>query len=131
MKKRTKIIIITIILLVITSIGIGIGGKMYMDNQAKAKHEKLVEFVKTYATYEKMKRYFDSDKVEKITIDYDSVDLDPAGSVDFKGYINGDKSLNFQIGINYDEENPMSRNNIGKINGGTMAVKTDDFLNDR
>ena len=55
--------------------------------------------------------------------------IDPAGGLHVFGYINGDKSLSFELSLVYDGDNAMNLGEkVGEIDGWRTSVKLDDYL---
>ncbi|GAB2025407.1 hypothetical protein OfM1_14780 [Lactovum odontotermitis] len=133
-KKRKLAILLSIIIIIIVALG-GIGGKIYMDNQAvqQAKQKELKKNLE-----ESKKEIIESlewnySGIHSVTFDYDfnendgaiKVKLDksltttPAGGITINGWVNGDKTINFSVGL--DEKT------LEPLKGGVLGGKGDSM----
>ena len=116
MKKKTKIILIVtgVIVVLIAIVGVSNVGKVkpmsekeYMIKVAKEHRKEMDESV----------RYGDKDHhIKTITYEWDTVKHNPMGGFMLDGYVNDDKSLNFQVSFD--------KNDSGKIECGSHPVST-------
>lgn len=99
MNKKKKIwlgIILTLCLIGIIAL-IGIGGKIYMDKKYEAQQQAAIEVVKENENLIKDNVHHDDKykRVNSITIDYDTVKINPMGGIMVDGYVNDNKKLIF------------------------------------
>ena len=73
--------------------GITLGVHMHQEQQ----HQEMVAFVKEHKYL--VDEHFS--KADSVTINYDSLAVNPMGGIDFTGYLNGDKKLDFSTNIDY------------------------------
>lgn len=117
-------------------IGLGIGGKIYMDHKhLKDEMIKVVESDEAKKEFEVELKKLDSKsltsegKIKSYRIDYNTVEHNPMGGIIFKGYVNGDKNLSFNSGFNrYIDGNTYQ---YGKIEstGIDITLELDNFIN--
>lgn len=101
MNKKIKIwmgIIVTIIL-------IGTGGKIYIDKKAAKEHAILVEIVKEHENLVKQDLHRDDKyhRIKSITVDYNTIELNPMNGIQFRGIVNNNKKLYF-VAMIYEED---------------------------
>ncbi|UQS84266.1 DUF1310 family protein [Bombilactobacillus thymidiniphilus] len=123
--KRYKwwLIISGIILLMI---GLIIGGiHLEEQRQAEFKQEMIKQVREHVSTIEDSIRSYDKyNRINKITIDYDSVKHNPMGGINVRAYINDDKTLSCENNLNLTSEDGADKYNVG----GGMSNKLDDFF---
>ncbi|WP_086313784.1 hypothetical protein A5821_001321 [Enterococcus sp. 7F3_DIV0205] len=96
--KQLKYLVVVIVTIMV--IGIGIGGKIYMDRKTlKDEMLKIVTDNKDIVEKE-LKAQDTSNRIHKIDIDYSTIKHNPMGGIMFEGYINGEKKLAFSTGLN-------------------------------
>ncbi|HIW89405.1 MAG TPA: DUF1310 domain-containing protein [Candidatus Ligilactobacillus excrementipullorum] len=102
MKRKTKIVSLSltlIIVLIISLIGVG---KYYMNQSAEHQHEEMVVYVKKYhqVIEDDLRESDKNNFIKSITIDYGTIEHNPMGGINVDGYVNGNRTLKFQSGLN-------------------------------
>ncbi|WP_244056633.1 DUF1310 family protein [Ligilactobacillus pabuli] len=101
MKRKTKIVLLSVVITIALIVSLIGGGKYYMNQRAEHQHEEMVAYVKQYQRViendlrESDKNHF----IKSITINYNTIKHNPMGGIDVTGYVNGDKKLVFHSGI--------------------------------
>ncbi|GBG95167.1 hypothetical protein LFYK43_16260 [Ligilactobacillus salitolerans] len=119
MKKKTKIILFSIIMSVVLIIGVFAGGKYYLNKKEERQHEEMVSYVKKYHKLIE-DEVIDMDKrnsVHEITLRYNTIEHNPMGGINVKGYVNDNKSLVFYA--NLDKITVNGQNKMDASIGGT------------
>ena len=129
MKRKTKIVFLSIVAVIVVITGGIIGGKYYLDKKEEQQHAEMVAYVKKYhKVIENSLRESDKNNfIEKITIDYNSVKHNPMGGIDVEGHVNGNKALYFNAGIDkitVDNQTKMELTDLG------IASKLDEKMGD-
>jgi len=129
MKRKTKIVFLSIVAVIVVITGGIRGGKYYMDKKEEQQHAEMVAYVKKYhKVIENSLRESDKNNfIEKITIDYNSVKHNPMGGIDVEGHVNGNKALYFNAGIDkitVDNQTKMELTDLG------IASKLDEKMGD-
>ncbi|WEV56440.1 DUF1310 family protein [Ligilactobacillus acidipiscis] len=129
MKKKTKVILWSIVLAVILIGGMIEGGKYYMDRKEEQQHEEMVAYVKKYrgVIEDDLKRSDKNNFIKSITIDYDKVQHNPMEGIDVEGYVNDNKTLDFDGGI--DKETIEGKEKVVSTGIG-ISPKLDKYLGD-
>ncbi|MEN2666502.1 DUF1310 family protein [Listeria aquatica] len=96
--KKGWIIFISIVVIVIAVVAI-VGGKMYMDN--KKLDEDMKEVVRSNESLieKELETYDTHNKIKNVSFDYGTVEKSPLGGILFQGYVNNDKELTFNAGL--------------------------------
>ena len=129
MKRKTKIVFLSIVAVIVVITGGVAGGKYYMDKKEEQQHAEMVTFVKKhYKVIEDDLRESDRNElITKISINYSTVEHNPMGGIDVRGYVNNDKSLEFDTII--DKENVAGKSKI-EVTNMTVSSKLDKLLGD-
>ena len=86
-------VVLLILLPLLLAGGITLGVHMHQQQQ----HQEMVAFVKENETI--VFEYFH--KAKSVTLNYDTVQLNPMGGVDFSGYLDDDPKLKFYTNLDY------------------------------
>src|SRR5699024_10146083 len=129
MRRKTKIVFLSIVAVIVVITGGIRGGKYYMDKKEEQQNAEMVAYVKKYhKVIENSLRESDKNNfIEKITIDYNSVKHNPMGGIDVEGHVNGNKALYFNAGIDkitVDNQTKMELTDLG------IASKLDEKMGD-
>ncbi|UQS84267.1 DUF1310 family protein [Bombilactobacillus thymidiniphilus] len=113
---------------VLMIIGLIIGG-IHLEEQRQAEFkQEMIKQVKEHdqVWIDFLKSFDDNHKIKKITVDYDSVTHNPMGGIDFAGYVNDNKKLQFQANLD-----KMSEDGHDKYEASDdISNELDDFLSE-
>ena len=126
-RRKQIVIIICSVLLAVCAVPAGIGGYFYLENQ-RMKTE-MVKIVKDHhqllLDYMQSKEIDPHRRVKTVTIEYDETRHNPGGGIIVDGFINKDKNLSFELGIDKDN---LDGKEIMEVTGGGLSEKLSTFL---